>query len=355
MLACLSLFFLGQSLVRATSSRASTSVIAIGSGVDATGATDVSAQMAAFFASVPDGSVVNLAPQGRYRMDQTLVLNGRHSLSINGNGATFFEVTTGDMHRSNVRLQNSSGIYIQNLILRGANPNAGLSDAAYVPTLEHQHGFELLSVSNVALANDTVTDVYGDFVYLSAAPNGPPTNGVMIVGNHFARNGRQAVAMTEARYVYIGANTIGAVRSATFDFEPPDLHGVDHVTIDANNVGTGRQLFVAADGHGFVNDITVSNNVLSAQALQIWAQNLTPGLRNNWKVFGNTSAVTYGSPTGAAMMITNGNGIDIHGNHQPFQPLRNMTLVKVTNPCTVAVVNDVIPGAVGEQTTVGTC
>lgn len=330
-------------------------VVVISPTIDATGTTDVSVKMAAFFASVRDGSVISLKPQGRYRMDQTLVLNGRHNLTVTGNGALFFAVSAGDNRGSNVLIENSSAIVVNNLVVRGANPHAGLVDAAYVPAYEHQHGFELLSVSGVFLLNVTVTDVYGDFVYISKLPNSGWSNGVAVIGSHLARNGRQGISVTAGRNIFIAQNTITDVRATTFDLEPAPQDGVDSVNLSDNVIGSARALFVAADGHGPVNNITVSGNKLTGLALSVWAENSVSGLRNGWKIYGNTSNVKFGTPTGSLMRITGGNAISIHDNTEPFQTGRNMVVAAVTNSCNVVVTNNVRPGSIGEQRALGQC
>ncbi len=329
--------------------------VPVSPSIDATGQTDVSVRMAAFFASVRDGSVVQFPATAKYRMDQTLVLAGRHNLAILANGAQFFAVSTGTSNRSAVRIQNSSGILFSNLLVRGPNPNAGLLNAAYVPALEHQHGFEMLSATNVVLSNVTATDVYGDFVYIGKMPNGVWSSGVSVLDSHFARNGRQGVSITAGRNVTIARNTMTDVRATAFDFEPPPADGVDGVTVADNTIGATRALFVAANGHGPVNNITVSTNHLNGPALSVWAESTTPGLRNGWKVFANTSNANFGTPTGNLMRFTGANGVTVHDNRVTFQPGRNMVVASVTNSCNVVVAGNVRPGSVGEDRVAGHC
>ncbi len=329
-LAALSVLLLAFGLSSASSSEAAPRIVTISPRIDATGRTDVSARMAAFFGAVPDGSVVELARNGRYRMDQTLVLSGRHNLKIEGNGALFFARSAGDAHRSNVRIQGSSGIVIFHLAVRGANPHGGVSRVAYQTRLEHQHGFEVLSSSNIALVGVTATDVYGDFVYLGRASHGAWTNGVLIFGSHFARNGRQGITLVAARNVDIERNAIRDVRMDTIDLEPNGAgFGVDHVTVRNNSVGAGRLLFVGADGVGPVDDVTISGNVLHGQALQIWVESAHPGNRTGLKILHNTSDKTLGNPHGAAMRIRNVKDAVISGNTQPFERGRHMVIANV--------------------------
>lgn len=349
------LAFYGESVGRAVTSQASLRSITVPASIDATGKSDVSAKMSAFFATVPDNAVVVLPHKARYRMDQTLELSGRHNLGIVGNGTTFVAVAQGDLHRSSLRIENSVGVIVYDLVIQGSDAAAGLADAAYQPTLEHQHGIEVLSVTNMAIVDVTVTNVYGDFVYISKTPHGPWSSNLLLTGNHFDRNGRQGIAITAARDIVISRNTIADVRAATFDFEPVDADGVDSVTITDNTIGAGRQLFVAANGHGSVNNVTISNNRLTSQALQIWAENSVAGRRIGWTVTGNTSVNVYGTPSGSVMRFTGVKGVEVSGNHQPFQPNRNMVVVAATNSCDTSVHDDLRPGSVGEARVVGHC
>ncbi len=355
-LAALALVAVGIPLVRSTASGAATNVVRISSRIDATGKTDVSAKMKAFFASVPDGSVIELAPHGRYRMDSTLVLHARHRVTIRGNGALFFARTPGDAHRSNVRIEASDTIAIYDLAVRGANPHAGVARNAYQTAREHQHGFEILSSAYVALVRVTATDVYGDFVYVGRTSRGPWSSVVWILDSHFARNGRQGIALVAASYVDVERNAISGVRMDTFDFEPNGAGaGVAHVTVRGNTVGAGRLLFVGANGKGPVNDVTISGNRLHAQALQIWAEHPRAGNRNRWKITGNTSDLALGNPHGAAMRMRHVNGVQISGNVQPFQARRKMVMANVVDSCHVVVRGDTRPGSIGESRVSGHC
>jgi hypothetical protein len=354
-LAALALVAVAVPLLRATPGGAAT-VVTISSKIDATGKIDVSASMKAFFASVPDGAVVELAPHARYRMDSTLVLNARHRLTIQGNGALFFTTTPGDAQRSNVRIQDSDTIGIYDLAVRGANPHAGVGDAAYQTAREHQHGFEVLSSAYVALVRVTATDVYGDFVYLGRTAHGPWSSVVFVLDSHFGRNGRQGISLAAASWVDIERNSISDVRMDTIDLEPQGVGaGVEHVTVRDNVVGAGRLLFVGADGNDPVNDVTISGNKLHGQALQIWADQPRTGNRNGWTVTGNTSDKVLGNPHGAAMKMTHVNGGEISGNVQPFQAGRNMVMANVVDSCNVVVRSNTRPASIAEARVSGHC
>ena len=62
--------------------------IAVPSSIDATGATDASAKLNAFLATVPDGSTIAFKPGATYLMDAPLKFSRRHNLTFDGQGAT---------------------------------------------------------------------------------------------------------------------------------------------------------------------------------------------------------------------------------------------------------------------------
>ena len=291
-------------------------LVNVPASIDATGKTDVSFEMALFFALARDGATIVFPQGGRYWMDDTLVLDNRHHLTIDGNGATFFVKSAGDLHRSNILLEDSADITIEHLTVQGANPDGGAADDAYQPSKEHQHGFELLSDTYVDLDDVAATDTYGDFVYVGNLEDAPDSNAIEVENSSFARNGRQGISLAAAHNVLITQNTFSDMRMSTFDFEPvgPD-QDVQHVTIQNNTIGAGRLLWVAAEGTGEASHVAITGNNLHTQALQAWVENDQPGLRDDWKVIGNTSDTTFGSPQAAAMLISHVNGLTISEQH----------------------------------------
>ena len=69
-----------------------------------------------------------------------------------------------------------------NITVKGANPHAGMGDDAWVVEKEGQHGFDVRSVTGFALLNSTVSDVYGDFVYLGKDEEHGWTTDVVLKG-----------------------------------------------------------------------------------------------------------------------------------------------------------------------------
>jgi Right handed beta helix region len=212
---------------------------------------------------------VRLQAGGDYWVDGTLVLNERHRLRIEGNGARMFAGTRGALHRGQIRIIGGSDMVVRNLEIRGAHPHAGLEDRAYVPALEGQYGIRLDGATDVEIDRVRIHDVYGDFVDVSRHEGDRRwSERVWIHDSSFARNGRQGIAVVAGRDVVIERNTFTDTRRATIDLEPnAPSWGADNIHILDNEVGPGRLLFVAAGGRGPVNRVVVARNVLRGHLL----------------------------------------------------------------------------------------
>ncbi len=335
--------------------------------VDASGVTDVSAPMAAFLASVPDGSTVTLRAGGQYRMEQTFSIAGRRGLTIRGNGATFEFTTAGDRStaenikstraRPNVRIVNSADITVSGLNVVGANPMAGMGEAAYRSEYEAQHGFDVLNSARISLIGCSATDTYGDFIYIGGGFAGTSRSTDVLVRSFTGlRSGRQGITFTEASRVVVEQSTLSEVRRSTFDFEPEsEAASVDNVTLRNNRVIGGRLNFVAAHGRGPINHVTVQGNRLSGQALSVTVFDLDGGRRSDWTVLDNSSDYGAGNPALAVMSFTRVDGVRVQGNRQLMslrggaggpQPL--MYLVKATDTTGIVVAGNTVINGAGE-------
>jgi hypothetical protein len=325
--------------------------------VDATGVTDVSSAMAAFLASVPDGSTIDLASNGRYRMESTLVIDGRHDLTIRGHGATFVATSQGDQMRANVRVLGSSNITITDLKVVGANPLAGAKDRIYHAEFGGQHGFDIDSSRHVSLLRVSATDTYGDFVYIGGRDGFPQSDDVIVRDSFFARSGRQGITLTSANAVAVTGTTITEPKRSMFDFEPGRDAGnsLTNVLISGNTLSKGPLLFVAAEGHGGVDHVTIQDNRLTDMNLGVALEDLDGGVRYDWKILDNTANYVSGNPYGATMRFWRIDGLVVTGNYQPMKPDRDMVLVGATDSCGVTVAGNTLPNSVAQFRTTGTC
>jgi len=289
-------------------------IVFVPSTIDFSGKADVTNALQSFIDNVDDGSLVRFHKNGRYRVEGTLFVTNKTDVTFDGQNATIFATTTGTLERSQWWITEGGGLVFRNFIVKGANPYAGTGEKAYNPKYEKQHGFRIEGVSGIELSHLTVTDVYGDFVYIARYVTDTPTN-VWIHDSNFDRNGRQGVSLVAATGVVIERNTFADTRRGTIDLEP---NGPNQSVTDAfilnNTIGAGRLFFIASHGKGPVSDIVVSGNKLHKHALSIDVVPLKNQRRKNWIVTNNTSDT---STTQRPIRFIDVDGLQVTGNRQP--------------------------------------
>jgi hypothetical protein len=308
--------------------------------IDATGRSDVTAGLQALFDRTPDGGVVQLRAAADYRVEGTLVLEDRHGLRIEGNGARIFATTRGDRTRSQLQFVGGSDLVVRNVEIQGANPNAGLDEGAYVAELEAQHAIDLHGVTDLELDRVNLHDTYGDFVYLTNHDDDGQrwSQKVWIHDSTFARSGRQGIALVAARDVVIEHNRFTDVRRATIDLEPNGPQwGANNIHVIDNQIGPGRLLFVAAAGSGPVDQIVIARNRLQGRALYVWVEPPEGSRRQRyWVVDNTTDTMAMDEP----VQFTRTDGAVVRGNRQPIEAPD--ALVRSTDSCGVAVTDNAI-------------
>jgi hypothetical protein len=308
--------------------------------IDATGATDVTANLQALIDRTPDGGAVQLESDGDYRVEGTVVVKERHNLRIDGNGARIFAMTaTADRNRSQLQIVGGSDLVVSDLEIQGANPHAGLGDRAYVAELEAQHGISLDGVTDVEVDRVHIHDTYGDSVYVSRHVDDRRwSERVWIHDSTFERTGRQGIAVVAARDVVIERNRFADMRRATIDLEPgTPAWGADNIHILDNQVGPGRLLFVAAGGGGPVNRIVVARNALHGRPMDIQVRPPDGDRRQRFWVVDNTSDT---QARAAPLRFTRIDGVIVHGNRQRVD--EEDAFVQATDSCDVSITENTI-------------
>ena len=308
---------------------------------------DVTADLTAWFASVPDNSVLSFAPNGCYRVDGTLVVAHRSGLTFEGNNATFKQVTDGSelVNPKKVRTRNvwtfgtSTNLVVRNLTTTGANPFAGRGDRAYSPKFEAQHAYLVLGVNGMLMDNVNAYDVFGDFVAL-----GGNVSNFTVRNSSFARNGRQGWSINGTNIVFEN-NSITETRRATIDMEPPSpMFASKNVYIRNNDVGPGRLFFFSSVGAAApMDNINITGNRLHKKPLVIFVAP-PKGTRSNYHVVGNVSDVGV-SGFGSAMVFKDIRGLEVRGNVAPTQWSHRLTGVGVSRSDNVAIINNTFRGA----------
>lgn len=349
------------------------SVVRIPPSIDATGSRDVTAALQSFLDSVPDGATIEFPDSARYRAEGGLAFMNRRGLTLDGHGATILATTDGrtipppergsrsrwPRNRRHLLFVGGGDIVLRDLAVKGAHPAGGVAEAAYVKELEAQHGLEFHGVEGVELDRITVTDVYGDFVYLGANA-GSWTRNVRIHDSRFERNGRQGIAITAAEDVVIEHNYIGNNRRATLDLEPNrDQGGARRIVVRDNTIGPGRLFFLASKGAGSnITDVTIEGNRLRGRALNIFVVPPPGHRRAHFRILNNTSDDKQGGAQGlfaymgsppALMTFERIDGLEVRGNVNPLPASQQMIGVRALESCNVTVTGNRFPGAVKES------
>jgi len=229
----------------------------------------VEGQIMAWLAKVPNGATAQFAPGGCYGQDETITLTGREGLVIDGEGSEFRALTPGGSHRANWRLVGGRDLTLENMAVRGSNPQ-GLYDH----NVEWQHGYSIEGVQRVTLSQAQARETWGDGVMLWRSAPSPAcgddassARDVLIAGAVLERNGRQGVAVVDAENVTLQDSTIGPVAWSNVDIETDDdCEIARHVTITRNQFGANSYGVVASVGFGAdpqVGDVTVTDNTQS--------------------------------------------------------------------------------------------
>jgi hypothetical protein len=322
---------------------------------------DVADALGTWLASVPNGATARFGG-GCYRIDHTITLTDRADLTIDGGGATFRAGTpTGDgspvdhpsraaRTRAQWRLTGGHDIHLHDLTIQGANTAAGTGDAAYVGALEAQHGIDIGGTQQVEIDHVTINDVYGDFIYFGPAPvkkgAAPVFSSGRVHDSTMARNGRQGISITGGDGIQIDHNSISDTRRATFDLEPngPQGWGVQHVSIDHNQIGAGRLNLLSMAGSGPVHDVRITDNALQ-RTLTIITGGSGPGARSGLTIANNRTDMPLGTSADAAIRIQGVDDVTVTGNAQPLAAGRGTAGVSMSGVTGGVVTGNSFPNA----------
>ncbi len=318
---------------------------------------DVTAILNYVIGALPDNTMLSFPANGCYQIDGTVRISGKHGLTLNANNSTFRAMTNGSelpakqaRTRDQFLVINSTNVTITNAIAYGDNPHAGLSDSAYNPAFEAQHGFEISSSSYVTLDHVQAYNVYGDFVYIGGGGT-VPSRYVTVKDSTFRANGRIGITIANATDVTINHNSLDQMRRSVFDLEPyAKVWVIERVTIQNNTIGAARLNFFSDYGNcAVVDTIQVLQNQLIGQELngEVLNGSTCTTRRRNFTFAGNTSNKAQGTPSGMALEFAGVDGITLTNNIVPLQPGRNMHLARLTNSTLAAATNNALPGGAG--------
>jgi hypothetical protein len=295
---------------------------------------DVTAELVAWIASVPDNSTLYFAPNGCYRVDGTIQLKYRNGLTLEGRGATFRPATNGmelppkdARTRSVFAFWRGSNLTVRDTIAIGANPRAGNRPEAYFAPLEAQTAYVIGGVDGMLLERVQAYDVYGDFVYV-----GPATRNLVVRNSRFERNGRQGWTVNGGQNITFDHNVIAQTRRATIDMEPSNQSDIArNITFSNNQIGPGRLFFFASEGvAATIDGVNIIGNRLTGKSMTIHV-NPPKGIRSNYRVIGNYSDTRQLQDGGGVMAFSDVVGLQVRDNRQPVQGNNKISGVSIRN------------------------
>jgi len=328
-------------------------VVTVPARIPADCSVDVTAELSAWIAAVPNDTTLTFPAGACYRIDDSLRLTDRWGLVFDGNGATLRAVadTPALAQRRHIWVSGGGRLVFRNLTIRGANPRAGTAEEAYRADREFQHAFALQGVSDVRLERVAAYDVYGDFVYVGPDIGRGRTfrwsQRVTISDATFARNGRQGIAVVAGEDVLITRVSIRDVRRAVFNMEPTgDRWGARRVRITGNTTGRSRLLWFSSYGRGYdVDDITITGNTMQEPSgVPVIFVVAPPGGRRGRFVIEDNTFIVTGSPA-PGFRFTRVGHVTMRGNRATFAEGRRMTAVRLIDVPEAVIQNNRFCGA----------
>jgi hypothetical protein len=296
--------------------------ISVPSSVDATGASDASAALKAFLATVPDGSTIAFKADGVYRMDRGLEFALRRNLTFEGNGATLASNGDGLEASSLFVLDRDSGVTIRNFNLVGNSTTPGVYNAAN----QWAYGVQVWNSYNTEISGVTISAVWGDCVYI-----GSWSDTVWFHDSTCKSSGRMGVAITSGKNVTVEHVVFNTIAYGVFDIEPNvSTEGATNVKFLNNTIGTvgqirGKRFLFGANGAAgsTISGVTVSGNMITGDGLDAYVDITT---RRTSIVFTNNTSTA--AEYGPVLYFAHIDGLTVTGN---VQPLTSGVLASITD------------------------
>ena len=173
---------------------------------------------------------------------------------------------------------------------------AGGTATAWVTALQWQFGVDLRGVSGAELSGMTITNTYGDALYVGVGYNNTTwTTNVYAHDNTFAKTGRAGVGITAADGVNLDHNAILQPGLWGVNIKPNGgVTGAKNVRITNNRFTVGGHVepFVQAVGNsggGVVSGVTITGNTVHGMTLTTQFKPASTERYSNITLSGNTS------------------------------------------------------------------
>lgn len=304
---------------------------AVPASIDATGKTDVTAELNGFFRSVPNGSTVTFPAKARYRAEATVLIDAKRNVEVDGNdaliyahgngtdarpnGNLWFQPPNWPLNREHLMIYRSTDVLVKNLRIRGPN-NPGGKDT-YNAAFEGQAGVGIFSCTRCELRDSKISHVFGDGVELDHG-----NRDVVVKGVEVTANGRQGMTILDSRHTVLTQNKLSNISRSVFDIEP-EIGGVVDLEISENEVGSGTGgIFVAAQGGGGTDDLKILRNRLRIPLIVKDSDSHDAKRRKGLTINGNTTTYGFDNYPIGMIALERIDGVTIK-NNRAFAPERD--------------------------------
>jgi hypothetical protein len=314
------------------------STVTVPASIDATGASDVSAALASFIRSVPDGSTIAFKAGGTYKLSSAMHLTDRHDLVFDGNGATL-RMAGCAVEDSAFLLDGtpSTRILIREFTMIGDNSAAGTT-GAFVGGCESSMGVAIYGARDIEISNVTISNVHAECVYIDAGGNprgvGAWADSISFHDSTCRLNGRMGVAIAAGSHVSVARVTFERLAISVLDIEPYMADGgATYVSLTDNTVNgygsspTYTPWLFEGSAYGMttttVHDVTIARNRILAGPVKSANTGTTAGLTvkartSRWANFLVADNVSSVAGSGATMYFEHVDGVTVSGNTQPL-------------------------------------
>jgi hypothetical protein len=308
--------------------------------IDATGKSDVTVALNAYFSRVPDGTTVVFPTHSRYRIEGTLTLEQHKNVVVDGNGAVFFAATNGSNRaapgcdrgasvcrypnrtRAHWSLVNDTNVSVRNVNVVGSNPDPG-PRGTYEPKLEAQQAFEILGGTRIVLDHVTAHDVWGDLVYVGRSQSGRTATSptfVTVQNSTFYGASRQGWSVTNGQHITFVNNTLYSARRSLIDIESNSKSDeISYLTVRNNRFGSYRLCTFTNYGAASVEHdfVFADNHMIGGSPIRICIQAKSVARRRNFAITGNVSS-SGPTPNSPMVSIAFVDHVTVSGNVQRF-------------------------------------
>jgi hypothetical protein len=180
--------------------------------------TDSTATLQTWINSQPADTTLTMPAGSCWNVNGTITIQSKTALVIDGNGSTFMQAKAPAETGPILQLWLDSAVVIENLNVHGALGSAGGS------TNEGDYGVEMEADSGVYLMSDTLTDIQGDFVYLSPPYDVNKTSdalnkAIFIVNSTFTNSGYHGLTIESVDGFVVDDSTFSNIPVNAMDLE----------------------------------------------------------------------------------------------------------------------------------------